>query len=71
MLRLQGGDEAMARSKKEKERDKAEHEAEERDGHGAATATATAPAELSGKDYEKELRKLHVELVKLQEWVKH
>ena len=61
----------MARSKKEKERDKAEHEAEERDGHGAATATATAPAELSGKDYEKELRKLHVELVKLQEWVKH
>jgi len=61
----------MARSKKEKERDKGEHEAEERDGHGAATATATAPAELSGKDYEKELRKLHVELVKLQEWVKH
>ena len=27
--------------------------------------------ELSGKDYEKELKKLHVELVKLQEWVKH
>jgi polyphosphate kinase 2 len=25
---------------------------------------------LSGKDYERELRKLHVELVKLQEWVK-
>jgi len=27
--------------------------------------------ELGGKDYEKELRRLHVELVKLQEWVKH
>jgi polyphosphate kinase 2 len=26
---------------------------------------------LSGKEYGKELRKLHVELVKLQEWVKH
>ena len=28
-------------------------------------------AELSGKDYAKALKKLHVELVKLQEWVKH
>ena len=27
--------------------------------------------ELKTKDYEKELKKLHVELVKLQEWVKH
>ena len=26
---------------------------------------------LKGKDYEHELKKLHVELVKLQEWVKH
>src|SRR5213075_2520199 len=26
---------------------------------------------LKGKDYERELFKLHVELVKLQEWVKH
>jgi len=29
------------------------------------------PAELSSKDYARELKKLHVELVKLQEWVKH
>jgi len=29
------------------------------------------PAELSNKDYERELKKLHVELVKLQEWTKH
>lgn len=29
------------------------------------------PEKLTTKDYERELRKLHVELVKLQEWVKH
>ena len=32
--------------------------------------TAKADAGLSNKDYEKALKKLHVELVKLQEWVK-
>src|SRR3954449_11606596 len=26
---------------------------------------------LKGKEYEGELKKLHIELVKLQEWVKH
>src|SRR5207342_2074572 len=26
---------------------------------------------LSGKDYDKELKKLHIELVKLQQWVVH
>ena len=29
------------------------------------------PEKLKTKDYEQELKKLHVELVKLQEWVKH
>jgi polyphosphate kinase 2 len=29
------------------------------------------PPKLKGKEYEKQLRKLHVELVKLQEWVRH
>ena len=29
------------------------------------------PAELNNKDYERELKNLHVELVKLQEWVRH
>src|SRR5262245_10011005 len=29
------------------------------------------PEKLSGKDYEKELERLHVELVKLQRWVQH
>ena len=31
----------------------------------------SAQKKLKGKDYERELEKLHVELVKLQEWVKH
>ena len=31
----------------------------------------SARPKLKRKDYEKELRKLHVELVKLQEWVQH
>jgi polyphosphate kinase 2 len=30
-----------------------------------------AKEKLSGKKYDKQMRKLHVELVKLQEWVKH
>ena len=39
---------------------------------GAAPAAEAAPREpLSAKDYAKALRKLHVELVKLQEWIKH
>ena len=29
------------------------------------------PVELSGKEYARALKKLHVELVRLQEWVKH
>jgi polyphosphate kinase 2 len=33
------------------------------------SGTSTPARELSGKDYERELRKLHVELVKLQQWV--
>ena len=32
--------------------------------------TAPAPGKVSGKDYAKAMKKLHVELVKLQEWVK-
>src|ERR1700760_2354298 len=33
------------------------------------TGVAVPPAKLSNKEYEKELGHLHVELVKLQEWV--
>jgi len=37
----------------------------------AETAAVTETRELSGKDYDQALKKLHVELVKLQEWVVH
>ena len=40
-------------------------------GKAEESANAAAGDVLSGKDYDKELKKLHVELVKLQEWVKH
>jgi len=40
------------------------------DGARAAKAVP-ATEDLSNKDYEKALKKLHVELVRLQEWVKH
>jgi polyphosphate kinase 2 len=36
-----------------------------------AKAPADTPEPMSGKDYEKALKKLHVELVKLQQWVVH
>ena len=39
-------------------------------GKGVKPVAAKAE-ELSGKDYDKALRDMHVELVKLQEWVKH
>ena len=35
----------------------------------AAALAGDTAAKLSTKDYERELKKLHVELVKLQEWV--
>src|SRR3989440_13081954 len=34
-------------------------------------AKAEDKDQLKGKDYERELKKLHIELVRLQEWVKH
>ncbi|HEY9016126.1 MAG TPA: polyphosphate kinase 2, partial [Gemmatimonadales bacterium] len=53
--------EAEPDGRKEKKRRK--HEADE--GQGAA------PQKLKAKDYDRELERLHVELVKLQEWVKY
>ena len=40
-------------------------------GRRDAKASADAREPMSGKDYEKALKKLHVELVKLQQWVVH
>ncbi len=37
---------------------------------GSGKPAAAPGGEMSGKDYARELKKLHVELVKLQEWVK-
>ena len=34
-------------------------------------SAAADRTELKGKEYERELKRLHVELVKLQEWVRH
>jgi hypothetical protein len=43
-----------------------------KDRSGEAKGGAGAPTEkLKGKDYDKAFAKLHVELVKLQEWVKY
>jgi len=56
-----------------KKHEKAARAAENRDpGHGTSeSAVATEVEPLTNKMYEKELRKLHIELVKLQDWVKH
>jgi polyphosphate kinase 2 len=40
-------------------------------GDGAGVKASKGHAKLSGKDYDDALRKLHVELVKLQQWVVH
>ena len=42
-----------------------------RNKHADDEATETTDKPLKGKEYARELFKLHVELVKLQEWVKH
>ncbi len=57
----------MAHDKKAHAGGKSSRESTTADSSGA---TATAEA-LSGKAYAKEMKKLHVELVKLQEWVVH
>jgi polyphosphate kinase 2 (PPK2 family) len=39
-------------------------------GAAAKSGAAAPKGEISGKDYARAMKKLHVELVKLQEWVK-
>jgi polyphosphate kinase 2 len=51
----------MSKHKKSKHKDKA----------AAQQAVAESKPRMKNKEYEKELRKLHVELVKLQRWVVH
>jgi polyphosphate kinase len=42
-----------------------------RDHDREKTTNSESGERLKGKEYESELKKIHVELVKLQEWVKH
>src|SRR5580765_2762735 len=42
-----------------------------KDKREAPEVDDAAGKELTGKEYARELKKLHVELVKLQEWVRH
>jgi polyphosphate kinase 2 len=57
----------MAKKKKRKASSRAEKAAPEK----KRADEKNLGDRLSNKDYEKELRELHVELVQLQEWVKH
>jgi polyphosphate kinase 2 len=66
----------MAKTKAEETAAKAVQSASRDSGQARARASkdkvdaAAAGEKLSGKRYEKELKKLHVELVKMQEWVR-
>ncbi len=59
-----GSDSAVAQARAQA---KAQAKAKAKKGNGDAAADG---GKLSNKEYEKELKKLHVELVKMQEWVK-
>ena len=61
------------RSKEDRAEAQAVKKATSDDAKGpAGKAGVAAPkGEISGKDYARAMKKLHVELVKLQEWVKH
>jgi polyphosphate kinase len=61
----------MAQAKQAKRKSAPAKGSRKPDAKGAAKATADAPKSLSTKEYDKALKKLHVELVKLQEWVVH
>ncbi len=53
---------------------KKEHKQDKKKGEKPESEKAKAPGEpgkLGGKEYDKELERLHVELVKLQQWVVH
>jgi polyphosphate kinase 2 len=47
------------------------HKNKDKDKDKAKDSDEQQREELSGKEYAREMKKLHIELVKLQEWVKH
>jgi polyphosphate kinase 2 len=57
-----------ASSKAEPKREDHKHDGDTAKGRKSGAAPASGA--LSGKDYRQQMKKLHVELVKLQEWVK-
>jgi polyphosphate kinase 2 len=59
-----------AKTKDESKRKAKRGKAEPANARAGKTGAATSDAELSRKAYAREMKKLHVELVKLQEWVK-
>jgi polyphosphate kinase 2 (PPK2 family) len=67
-------EETMVSKSAKKTKGQTGRKAKKRNSGAVSTATdqggtSTPARELSGKDYERELKKLHVELVKLQQWV--
>jgi polyphosphate kinase 2 (PPK2 family) len=67
-------EEAMGKDKKKKDEDEEDDEstAEPASGGSDPVSGEPAPAEpLKRKAYERELGKLHVELVRLQDWIRH
>ena len=63
----------MSKKKKKKARTNGQDESQpvQQNRKGSKVPEDFEPLKIGKKSYEKELRKLHVELVKLQEWVKH
>src|SRR5215471_19254720 len=61
---------SMAKKGKSKDKTKGK-ERRAKAGKAEKTSGASTPdSKLKGKDYERRLKALHIELVKLQEWVK-
>jgi polyphosphate kinase 2 len=59
-------------AKKDKKHKKHKHDHDQENGEAQTNGhSAPPPGKLGRKDYEAELEKLHVELVKLQRWVVH
>jgi len=66
-----GRTESMTRAKKTKKAAKAAKSDNGKKARARREDAATANGGLSNKEYSKTLKRLHVELVRLQEWVKH
>jgi polyphosphate kinase 2 len=59
---------SSAKHKHKHDKDKDKHN--ENGAHAEAAANGTAPAKMKEREYQKELRRVHGELVAMQEWVK-